>query len=83
MKNGALYDHLHDTNNVQKSSSLVNSWKMRIKISLDAARGIEYLHIYAVPPIMHRDIKSSKILLDSNWTTRLSDFGFVLDGGIQ
>ncbi|XP_073293142.1 putative serine/threonine-protein kinase-like protein CCR3 [Primulina huaijiensis] len=78
MKNGALYDHLHDTNNVQKSSSLVNSWKMRIKISLDAARGIEYLHNYAVPPIIHRDIKSSNILLDSNWTARVSDFGLSL-----
>ncbi|KAK6135839.1 hypothetical protein DH2020_030447 [Rehmannia glutinosa] len=78
MKNGALYDHLHDKNNVQKSSSVVNSWKMRIKISLDAARGIEYLHNYAVPPIIHRDIKSSNILLDANWTARVSDFGLSL-----
>ncbi|KAI3458555.1 hypothetical protein Pfo_015218 [Paulownia fortunei] len=80
MKNGALYDHLHDKNNVQKSSSVVNSWKMRIKISLDAARGIEYLHNYAVPPIIHRDIKSSNILLDANWTARVSDFGLSLMG---
>ncbi|PSS34472.1 Serine/threonine-protein kinase-like protein [Actinidia chinensis var. chinensis] len=78
MKNGALYDHLHDKNNVEKSSSLLNSWKMRIKTSLDAARGIEYLHNYAVPPIIHRDIKSSNILLDSNWTARVSDFGLSL-----
>ncbi|XP_022861354.1 putative serine/threonine-protein kinase-like protein CCR3 [Olea europaea var. sylvestris] len=80
MKNGALYDHLHDKNNAQKSSSAVNSWKMRIKISLDAARGIEYLHNYAVPPIIHRDIKSSNILLDANWTARVSDFGLSLMG---
>ncbi|KAL3523982.1 hypothetical protein ACH5RR_016816 [Cinchona calisaya] len=80
MKNGALYDHLHDKNNVEKSSSTVNSWKMRIKISLDAARGIEYLHNYAVPPIIHRDIKSSNILLDANWTARVSDFGLSLMG---
>ncbi|PIN03373.1 Serine/threonine protein kinase [Handroanthus impetiginosus] len=78
MKNGALHDHLHDMNNVEKSSSVVNSWKMRIKISLDAARGIEYLHNYAVPPIIHRDIKSSNILLDENWTARVSDFGLSL-----
>ncbi|KAI3721057.1 hypothetical protein L2E82_32060 [Cichorium intybus] len=80
MKNGALYDHLHDKKNVEKNSSLLNSWKMRIKISLDAARGIEYLHNYAVPPIIHRDIKSSNILLDSNWVARVSDFGLSLMG---
>ncbi|XP_057788724.1 putative serine/threonine-protein kinase-like protein CCR3 [Salvia miltiorrhiza] len=80
MKNGALHDHLHSKNNVEKSSSFVNSWKVRIKISLDAARGIEYLHNYAVPPIIHRDIKSSNILLDANWTARVSDFGLSLMG---
>ncbi|KAL5732849.1 hypothetical protein ACOSQ2_032541 [Xanthoceras sorbifolium] len=78
MKNGALYDHLHDKNNVEKTSSVLNSWKMRIKIALDASRGIEYLHNYAVPPIIHRDIKSSNILLDANWTARVSDFGLSL-----
>ncbi|CAH9069529.1 unnamed protein product [Cuscuta europaea] len=83
MKNGALHDHLHDKNNVDKSSSLVNSWKMRIKIALDAARGIEYLHSYAVPPIIHRDIKSSNILLDGNWTARVSDFGLSLMGPVD
>ncbi|KAJ9175892.1 hypothetical protein P3X46_014398 [Hevea brasiliensis] len=80
MKNGALYDHLHDKNNIEKKSSVINSWKMRIKIALDAARGIEYLHNYAVPPIIHRDIKSSNILLDANWTARVSDFGLSLMG---
>ncbi|KAI7741535.1 hypothetical protein M8C21_022342 [Ambrosia artemisiifolia] len=78
MKNGALYDHLHDKKNVEKNSSVLNSWKMRIKIALDAARGIEYLHTYAVPPIIHRDIKSSNILLDANWVARVSDFGLSL-----
>ncbi|PRQ59441.1 putative protein kinase RLK-Pelle-CR4L family [Rosa chinensis] len=80
MKNGALHDHLHDKNNVERSSSLINSWKMRIKVALDAARGIEYLHNYAVPPIIHRDIKSSNILIDGNWTGRVSDFGLSLLG---
>ncbi|KAM7462721.1 hypothetical protein LguiA_030842 [Lonicera macranthoides] len=78
MKNEGLYHRLHDKNNVEKSSSPLNSWKMRIKISLDTARGIEYLHNYAVPPIIHRDIKSSNILLDANWTARVSDFGLSM-----
>ncbi|XP_074568151.1 putative serine/threonine-protein kinase-like protein CCR3 [Curcuma longa] len=78
MKNGALYDHLHPKN--EDSSSVLNSWKMRIRVLLDAARGIEYLHNYAVPPIIHRDIKSSNILLDANWLARVSDFGLSLLG---
>ncbi|MED6209441.1 hypothetical protein PIB30_054713 [Stylosanthes scabra] len=78
MKNGALYDHLHDKNNVDKNSSVLNSWRMRIKIALDASRGIEYLHNYAVPSIIHRDIKSSNILIDATWTARVSDFGLSL-----
>ncbi|CAJ1860018.1 unnamed protein product [Sphenostylis stenocarpa] len=74
MKNGALYDHLHDKNNVDKGSSVLNYWRMRIKIALDASRGIEHLHNYVVPSIIHRNIKSSTILLDSTWTARVSDF---------
>lgn len=80
MSNGSLYDHLHNKNDIEQSSNILNSWKMRIKIALDAARGIEYLHSYAVPPIIHRDIKSSNILLDANWTARVSDFGLSLMG---
>ncbi|KMT05044.1 hypothetical protein BVRB_7g172030 [Beta vulgaris subsp. vulgaris] len=81
MSNGALHDHLHSKNTPHSSStSPLNSWKMRIKIALDAARGIEYLHNYAVPPIIHRDIKSSNILLDANWVGRVSDFGLSMKG---
>ncbi|KAL6204416.1 hypothetical protein ACLB2K_021684 [Fragaria x ananassa] len=80
MSNGSLHDHLHNKKNVEKSSSIVNSWEMRMRIALDAARGIEYLHTYAVPPIIHRDIKSSNILLDSDMTARVSDFGLSLLG---
>ncbi|KAL1370111.1 hypothetical protein HN51_000422 [Arachis hypogaea] len=78
MSNGSIHEHLHNKNNVEKNSSILNSWKMRIKIALDAARGIEYIHNYAVPPIIHRDIKSSNILLDSNWNAKVSDFGLSL-----
>jgi hypothetical protein len=81
MKNGALYDHLHPKPSsppAAGSSPVVSSWKLRIKILLDASRGVEYLHSYAVPPIIHRDIKSSNILLDAAWTARVSDFGLSL-----
>ncbi|KAI4368896.1 hypothetical protein MLD38_017402 [Melastoma candidum] len=81
MSNGTLHGLLHNRETMGSSSGsdyIVDSWKMRIKIALDAARGIEYLHNYAVPPIIHRDIKSSNILLDADWTGRISDFGLSL-----
>lgn len=77
MPNGSLHDHLHK---MHELSPALNSWLMRIKLALDAARGIEYLHTYAVPPIIHRDIKSSNILLDGTWSARVSDFGLSLMG---
>ncbi|XP_051227594.1 putative serine/threonine-protein kinase-like protein CCR3 [Lolium perenne] len=86
MKNGALYDHLHPKpahiigDEPPLVSPVMSSWKLRIKILLDASRGIEYLHSYAVPPIIHRDIKSSNILLDGSWVARVSDFGLSLMG---
>ncbi|XP_057989725.1 putative serine/threonine-protein kinase-like protein CCR3 [Hevea brasiliensis] len=78
-KYGSLHDFLHK-NNIEENSSVINSWKMRIQIALDAARGIEYLHNYAVPPIIHGDIKSSNILLDANWAARVCDFRLSLLG---
>ncbi|KAL9238687.1 hypothetical protein vseg_013077 [Gypsophila vaccaria] len=78
MANGSIHDMLHNTQ--RNDNSRLNSWKMRIKIALDAARGIEYLHNYAVPPIIHRDIKTSNILLDAKWVGRVSDFGLSLKG---
>ncbi|XP_022850597.1 serine/threonine-protein kinase-like protein CCR4 [Olea europaea var. sylvestris] len=75
MNNGTLHDHLHKLH-----TSPFMSWSTRIKVALDAARGVEYLHKYAVPPIIHRDIKSSNILLDTTWTAKVSDFGLSLMG---
>ena len=69
MENGTLHDHLH-----KLQSTPLMSWATRIKVALDIARGIEYLHVYAIPPIIHRDIKSSNILLDATLTAKLSNF---------
>ncbi|CAM6061780.1 unnamed protein product, partial [Sphagnum tenellum] len=78
MPNGTLYDHLHDDRH--SNSGAISSWHLRVKIALEAARGIEYLHTYAVPAVIHRDIKSSNILLDASWTACVSDFGLSLLG---
>ncbi|XP_073286011.1 serine/threonine-protein kinase-like protein CCR4 [Primulina huaijiensis] len=75
MSNYSLYSHLH-----KLQSSPLTSWPKRIKVALDAARGLEYLHEFAVPRIIHRDIKSSNILIDARWTAKVSDFGLSLMG---
>ncbi|KAG0567388.1 hypothetical protein KC19_7G131500 [Ceratodon purpureus] len=68
MSNGTLHDHLH-------GGLTQLSWAMRFRIAVHAARGIEYLHRDATPRIIHKDIKSSNILLDSDWNARVADFG--------
>lgn len=70
MNHGSLYYHLH----ILRSSTLM-SWNARIKVALDVARGIQYLHEYADPRIIHGDVKLSNILLDGNWTAKVADFG--------
>ncbi|XP_042513401.1 putative disease resistance protein RGA3 [Macadamia integrifolia] len=79
MENGTLFGLLHAENNIYRGISSFNSWPMRIKISLDAARGIEFLHKYADPPLIHRDIRSSNIWLDANWTAKLSGFHLAMN----
>ncbi|GMH03308.1 hypothetical protein Nepgr_005147 [Nepenthes gracilis] len=50
---------------------------MRIHIAIDVANALEYLHFYCDPPLCHRDIESSNILLDENFVTKVADFGLA------
>ncbi|XP_047322061.1 serine/threonine-protein kinase-like protein ACR4 [Impatiens glandulifera] len=77
MANGSLHQHLHGKN---KSLKEQLDWIRRVTIAVQAARGIEYLHGYACPPVIHRDIKSSNILIDEEHNARVSDFGLSLLG---
>ncbi|XP_014508086.1 calcium/calmodulin-regulated receptor-like kinase 1 isoform X1 [Vigna radiata var. radiata] len=71
MSNGSLASHLYDFG---KSREPMN-WDLRLGIALDVARGLEYLHCGASPPVVHRDIKSCNILLDQFMKAKVTDFG--------
>ncbi|KAG6488477.1 probable receptor-like protein kinase At1g80640 [Zingiber officinale] len=73
MQNGSLEAQLHGPSH---GSAL--TWHIRMKIALDIARGLEYLHEHCNPAVIHRDIKSSNILLDSDFNAKIADFGLAV-----
>uniref|UniRef100_A0A3N7G976 non-specific serine/threonine protein kinase n=1 Tax=Populus trichocarpa TaxID=3694 RepID=A0A3N7G976_POPTR len=69
MANGNLKEQL-----LENSTNMLN-WRERLQIAVDAANGLEYLHNGCRPPIVHRDLKSSNILLTENLQAKIADFG--------
>ncbi|KAG4200850.1 hypothetical protein ERO13_A05G239750v2 [Gossypium hirsutum] len=70
VRNGTLFDYLHNATHPS-----VMSWEARLKIATETAEALSYLHSAASPPIIHRDVKLTNILLDENYNAKVSDFG--------
>ncbi|KAL9270382.1 putative serine/threonine-protein kinase PBL7 [Drosera capensis] len=73
MPNGSLQQHLHSRHIYPRPLD----WGSRLRIALDCARALEYLHEHATPSIIHRDFKCSNVLLDDDFRAKVSDFGLA------
>ncbi|KAM6548772.1 hypothetical protein CsatB_020448 [Cannabis sativa] len=79
MPNGGLQEHLYPVSG-SNAPSLNLDWETRLRIAIEAAKGLEYLHEHVSPPVIHRDFKSSNILLDKSLHAKVSDFGLAKIG---
>ncbi|XP_062007795.1 probable serine/threonine-protein kinase PBL7 [Rosa rugosa] len=77
MANGGLQEHLYPVSGGPNALSTNLDWETRLRIALEAAKGLEYLHEQVSPPVIHRDFKSSNILLDKTFHAKVSDFGLA------
>ncbi|KAK1578140.1 hypothetical protein Q3G72_027855 [Acer saccharum] len=68
--NRTLFDHIHN-----KDKAPTIPWETRLRIAAETTEVLSYLHSGAGTPVIHRDVKSSSILLDDNFTVKVSDFG--------
>ncbi|ONK70848.1 uncharacterized protein A4U43_C04F2150 [Asparagus officinalis] len=73
IRNGSVESHLHGNDKMKAPLD----WDARMKIALGAARGLAYLHEDSNPRVIHRDFKASNVLLEEDFTPKVSDFGLA------
>ncbi|KAM7496164.1 hypothetical protein LguiA_020578 [Lonicera macranthoides] len=71
--NGSVESHLHGADKIKGPLN----WDVRLKIALGSARGLAYLHEDSNPRVIHRDFKASNVLLEDDFTPKVSDFGLA------
>uniref|UniRef100_M1A693 Serine-threonine protein kinase, plant-type n=1 Tax=Solanum tuberosum TaxID=4113 RepID=M1A693_SOLTU len=74
VENGSLHSWIHG----EKPEKL--SWKTRLRIATDVANGLLYIHEHTRPRVVHKDIKTSNILLDTNMRAKVANFGLAKSG---
>ncbi|KAE9617681.1 hypothetical protein Lal_00018515 [Lupinus albus] len=74
VENGSLYSWLHE----DRKEKL--NWRTRLRIAIDIANGLQYIHEHTRPRVVHKDIKSSNILLDANMRAKIANFGLAKSG---
>ncbi|KAA8514707.1 hypothetical protein F0562_017886 [Nyssa sinensis] len=86
---GSVSDWLHDSKKRNQRYGTSLSWKQRVQIAYDVADALNYLHNYTNPPYVHKNLKSSNILLDGNMRAKIANFGLARrlenqdQGGLQ
>ncbi|KNA20919.1 hypothetical protein SOVF_047850 [Spinacia oleracea] len=84
MAKGTLRYHLYDSKEGTSSSTRgMLTWQQRVQICIEAAKGIQYLHTGTNKGIIHRDVKSTNILLDDNYVAKVADFGLSRSGYLE
>lgn len=74
VENGSLHSWLHSSRSEQLT------WKMRLRVAIDVANGLQYIHEHTQPRVVHKDIKSSNILLDGYMRAKIANFGLAKSG---